>query len=64
MQTEIAVKVKDTLYYLFGAKCLPDDTKDGTMNDTKEPNVDSSKPNVESLHGNVDSLEPKPADEL
>lgn len=24
MQTEIATKVKDTLYYLFGSKCLPD----------------------------------------
>lgn len=25
MQTEIATKVKDTLYYLFGSKCLPDE---------------------------------------
>ena len=33
MQIEIATKVKDTLYYLFGSKCLPDDT----MDDTKEP---------------------------
>lgn len=28
MQTEIAVKVKDTLYYLFGSKCLPDENKE------------------------------------
>ena len=38
MQTEIAVKVKDTLYYLFGAKCLPDETKQET-NSSKNENT-------------------------
>lgn len=52
----------DMLEQLFGSKCQPDDTKDGTMDGTKEPNVDSSKPNVESLVDKVDSLEPKTAE--
>lgn len=43
------------LQSLFGSKCLPDETKDGTKDDTKEPNVDS-------LDSNVDSFEPKPAE--
>lgn len=38
MQIEIATKVKDTLYYLFGSKCLPDEVNDVASN------VASSKP--------------------
>lgn len=43
MQTEIAVKVKDTLYYLFGSKCLPDEKLTANV-DSSDPNVDSSEP--------------------
>lgn len=45
MQTEIATKVKDTLYYLFGSKCLPDETKD----ETKEPKPAGPKFNLGNI---------------
>lgn len=47
MQTEIAVKVKDTLYYLFGSKCLPDEACNIASNvASSEPYVDSSESNT------------------
>lgn len=41
---EAAAKT-ELLYTLFGSKCLPDETKKGTKDDTKEPNVDSLSQN-------------------
>lgn len=61
IETIQAKTVSTILNRLFGSKCLPDETKKGTKDDTKEPNIDISEPNVDSLHGNVDSPEQKAA---
>lgn len=60
MQIEIATKVKDTLYYLFGSKCLPEPSK--LQASCRQVNVDSSHDNVDSSHGNVDSLPQNPTE--